>query len=71
MNQQDQKAQREFEEFLSEMNDLIHTGILRYPADFSLWLEEVEGECQYCYEELRKFVDGFIRTSPDLKERLG
>jgi len=65
MKRQEQMAQKEFEEFLSEMNDLIHSGILRSEADFILWLEEVEEECQYCFNEIRVFVDDYVRQNSD------
>ena len=58
-------AQQEFDEFLSEMSDLINSGALRGRFDFQLWLEEVEDECIYCFKELSAFVEAYIQQKSD------
>jgi hypothetical protein len=53
--------QQEFEEFLTEMNDLLKRGAIRNKSDFRLWLEEVEEECMYCFEGLTDFVEEYMK----------
>ena len=65
MQEEKNNAQQEFDEFLSEMSDLINSGVLRGRFDFQLWLEEVEGECNYCFKELSEFVDEYIKQKFD------
>ena len=68
MEKQDHMAQQEFNEFLSEMNELIHSGIIRNKNDFRLWLEEVQEECQYCFEELSVYVEEYVRQNSEAFE---
>ena len=63
--QEENNAQQEFDEFLSEMSDLINLGALSGRYDFYLWLEEVEDECNYCFKELSKFVEEYIQQKFD------
>ena len=58
-------AQQEFDEFLSEMSDLINSGALRGRFDFQLWLEDVEDECNYCFKELSEFVEAYLQQKFD------
>ncbi len=61
-------AQQEFEEFLTEMNDLIQSGVLSRKCDFQLWLEEVEDECNYCFKELSEFVEEHIQSKVNVNK---
>ena len=63
--QEENNAQQEFDEFLSEMSDLINLGALSGRYDFYLWLEEVEDECNYCFKELSEFVEEYIQQKFD------
>ena len=65
MQEEKNNAQQEFDEFLSEMSDLINSGALRGRSDFHLWLEEVEDECNYCFKELSEFVEEYIQQKFD------
>ncbi|MEA1897411.1 MAG: hypothetical protein U9N53_07080 [Bacteroidota bacterium] len=65
MQEDNNIAQQEFDEFLSEMSDLINSGALRGRYDFQLWLEEVESECKYCFKELSEFVEKYIQQKFD------
>ena len=65
MQEEKNNAQKEFDEFLSEMSDLINLGALKVRYDFQLWLEEVEDECNYCFKELSEFVEEYIQQKFD------
>lgn len=49
-------------EFVAEMNELIENGVLMQPHDFVLWLEDVQGECVYCYHELSEIVYEYVKN---------
>ena len=50
----------EFSEFMSEMKELMQNGTLKEPDDFALWLEDVQGECKFCFEDLKEIVEKYI-----------
>jgi hypothetical protein len=47
----------EFEEFLSEMFELLASGVLINQNDIAMWLEEAQDECKYSYTDLKEFVE--------------
>jgi len=65
MHENTLNKQKEFEEFLIEMNDLLKRGAIRNKSDFRLWLEEVEEECKYCFQGLSEFVEEYMQLKFD------
>lgn len=57
------KSEIELAEFIVELNDLTNKGILKQPEDYLLWLEDVEGECNYCFDELSDIINQQIKDN--------